>query len=257
MRLDVLLTPAEFAGADLAGASALVVDVLRATSTVVAACAAGCREVIPAADAEAARAVAGALGPGIALLGGERGGDPIAGFDLGNSPLEYTPERVAGRTVVLSTSNGTAAMRVAGRAAAAALAAFTNLGAAAAWARAQPRDVVVLCAGTGGALALEDAVCAGMLVARMAARGPGGGWVLTDAAVAARRLAAPYARRLPRLAREAAWARRLAARGHAADVAACLALDTVTEVPVLAAGVVRPGAAGEEAAPRPRAGARA
>lgn len=255
MHLHVALSPAEFAGLDLSGRAAVVVDVMRATTTVVAACAAGCRRVIPVVDAAAARAQLGAGGrrPREMLLAGERGGDPIAGFDLGNSPLEYTPERVRGRTLVLTTTNGTAAMLAAGAAAAAAVAALTNVGAVARWVLAQERDATVLCAGEQGAFSLEDAVCAGILVERIAAgAGRAGRSVeVSDAAVAALRLGAHYAGRLGALLEDATWARKLARAGRAADLAACLAVSTVDEVPVFDDGAIVPGTVTSRGGSRP------
>src|SRR5215831_11587194 len=150
MQVHVALMPGEFPELDLAGRVALVVDVFRATTMVVAAFGAGCARVIPVASEAAARSRAAALAPEPVLLAGERGGDPIDGFDLGNSPLDCTPERVGGRTLVLTTTNGTRAMLKAGEAAAAALGALTNVRAAAQWAAAQRRDITVLCAGEQG-----------------------------------------------------------------------------------------------------------
>ena len=106
MRVHVALGPAEFGGAVLDGRTALVVDVLRATTSVVAACAAGCRTVIPVPDEASARRAASRFPPGECLLAGERDGDPIEGFPLGKSPREFTPERVAGRALVLTTTTG-------------------------------------------------------------------------------------------------------------------------------------------------------
>ncbi len=241
MHVHVALGPAEFPGLALAGRSALVVDVLRATTTVVAAFAAGCRRVVPAGDVEAARARAGEFPVAERLLAGEQGGEPIPGFDLGNSPLEYVPERVHGRTIVLTTTNGTAAMLVAGAAARGAVAALVNVEAAAHWCAAQTRDVVVLCAGEKGDFALEDAVCAGLVVERLLAARPEA--VASDAATAAWRLGQHYASRLDRLSVEARWARRLAARGRAADLQACLRLGGASLVPELAGGVIERGRA--------------
>jgi 2-phosphosulfolactate phosphatase len=238
MRAHVVLSPAELDGARLGPQAAVVVDVLRASTSVVAACAAGCAGVVPARDAEAARARAGAG----TLLAGERGGEPIPGFDLGNSPLEFTAERVGGRTIVLTTTNGTRAMMAGGRAAVVAVGALTNLGAAARWVAGQGRDVVVLCAGEAGGFALEDAVCAGLLLERVAGAGVGLQW--SDAAVAARRLGEHYGPRLHLLREEAGWARALLRAGRGADVEACLAVDGQDEVPVLEHGVIRPGPAG-------------
>ena len=240
MRIHVALTPAEPTPFPLTGCAAVVIDVLRATTTVVAACGAGCLGIIPVADSETARAVAAGFPRDAVVLGGERGGEPIAGFDLGNSPLEYTAERVGGQTIILTTTNGTAAMKSAGSARASAAGALTNVSAAADWALTQGCDITVLCAGDSGTLSLEDAVCAGLLVQRMAARAPG--VALSDAAVVALRLAEYYGERLGEVRRDSRWARRLAGKGRAADLDACLRLDTTAVVPVFEAGIVVPSA---------------
>jgi len=239
MRIHVALTPAEPTPFVRDGCAVIVVDVLRATTTVVAACTAGCLGVIPVADSDAARTVAADFPRDAVVLGGERGGEPIAGFDLGNSPTEYTAERVGGRTIILTTTNGTSVMTRAGLARASAAAALTNVGAAADWALTQGRPVTVLCAGDDGALSLEDAVCAGLLVQRMAARAPG--VELSDAAVVALRLAEYYRERLGEVRRDSSWARRLARGGRSADIDACLRLDTTAMVPVFEAGIIVPG----------------
>ena len=142
----------------LAGVTVLVIDVLRASTTIVT-----------------------------ALAAGERRGEPLAGFDLGNSPLECGPERVGGRTVFFTTSNGTRALLAARGAAAVGVAALVNAGAAAAWAAAEGRDVVVLCAGERGRPSLEDDVCAGLLVERLTAAGLAPGPAALAAMVTARR----------------------------------------------------------------------
>lgn len=240
MRVQVALTPAEVSAQALRDSAAVVVDVLRATTTVVAACAAGCRRIIPVRDEESAMIRAADFPPGEVLLAGERGGEAIAGFDLGNSPLEYTAERVRGRTIILTTTNGTASMVVAGGAAAAAVAALTNVEAAARWACAQGRDVTVLCSGEAGGFSLEDGVCAGLLVDRMESEA---GAELSDAAVAARRLGQHYALKLHSMLEDSAWARHLMRAGRLADLEACLSLGSVREVPVFDAGVIVPGAA--------------
>lgn len=227
MRVDVAFTPAALPPAELAGATALVIDVLRASTTIVTALAHGCLEVLPVAEVDEARRRARGLSG--ALLAGERGGDPPAGFDLGNSPLEFTRARVAARTIVFTTSNGTRALLAARPAVAVGVAGFVNLSAAADWALGQQRDLVVVCAGELGARSLEDETCAGLLVDRVLAVEPGA--VATAAATAAVAGARPYAKDLARLAHDAPHARHLAAHGRGADVAACLALDTFVLVP--------------------------
>ena len=188
MRVHVALSPSEFADAPVSGRTVLAVDVLRATSAAVAACEAGCRRVVPVPDEAAAEALRDGAG---VVLAGERGGHPIPGFDLGNSPDEFTRARVEGRTVVLTTTNGTAAMMRATTGAAAGLAALTNVTAAARWALEQGRDVTILCAGDNGAFSLEDAVCAGLLVARLSDGMPAA--ELSGGAEAARRGTKPPA----------------------------------------------------------------
>jgi 2-phosphosulfolactate phosphatase len=233
VRVDVAPTPAVLATAALPGASALVIDVLRASTSIVTALAHGCAGVVPVSDPKEARERAAAT-PG-ALLAGERRGEPLAGFDLGNSPLEFTEARVAGRLVFLTTSNGTGTLLAVRAAAAVAVAAFVNLSAVAAWAVAAGRDVVVACAGERGARSLEDEVCAGLLVERLLASAPQAR--AGPEARAAADQARPYAADLPRLARDSSWARHLSSRGRAHDVAACLTLDAFPLVPVYRADV--------------------
>ncbi len=230
MRLDVVPTADGVVSGRLGRSTVLAVDVLRASTTVIAALTNGCSGIRPVPDAAEARRLAGRHGAGGALVAGECRGEPIAGFDLGNSPLEFTRDRVGGKTVFFTTSNGTRALLAARAAAAIGVAAFVNLRAAARWAVAGGRDIVVLCAGERGARSLEDHVCAGLLVARIARSASG----VTPSAAAREALAdsRPYARDVARLALDSPWARRLAAAGRSADVAACLRLDTTSLVPV-------------------------
>lgn len=239
MRVHVALMPGEFTDLGLDGRVALVVDVFRATSMVIAAFGAGCVRVVPVANVDAAREKAAAMAPEPVLLAGERGGDPIDGFDLGNSPLDCTPERVGGRTLILTTTNGTAAMLKAAEAAAAAVAALTNVSAAVRWAAARGRDVTVLCSGEQGRFSLEDGVCAGLLVDGLRREDPTAR--LSDAAQAAQCLGHLYGPRPDRLRSDAAWARQLDRRGRAADLDACLRRDSSSLVPEIIGGAVTRG----------------
>jgi 2-phosphosulfolactate phosphatase len=163
-RVHVHLTPDLVAPGRLEGGVAVVVDVLRATTTIVHALAAGCSAVRPCDAVEEARALAGALPAGRVLLGGERDGRPLPGFDLGNSPREYNAAVCRGLTLVLTTTNGTRALLRAAEAERALLAAFVNYSAVCEQLRAEERPLHVICAGDGGCVALEDAVLAGALV---------------------------------------------------------------------------------------------
>jgi 2-phosphosulfolactate phosphatase len=234
LRIDVVPTADGVVPARLAGATALVIDVLRASTTIVTALGNGAACVLPVATVEEARARKAALGAE-AILAGERNSDPPEGFDLGNSPLEFTPDRVRGRAIVLTTSNGTRALAAAGGAAAVGVAALVNAGAAAAWARRQGHDIVLVCSGELGTPSLEDEACAGALVARLAAGAPDA--ALTPAAEAALDLWRRYDKDPAALAGDAPHARGLARKGRAADVAFCLTLDASAVVPMRAAGV--------------------
>jgi 2-phosphosulfolactate phosphatase len=162
--VSVHLVPELAAPGRLRGGLAVVVDVLRATTTIVHALAAGCVMVRPCALVEEARQLADSLPAGKVLLAGERGGKPLPGFDLGNSPQEFTPRRCKGTTLVLTTSNGTPALIRAAEADRALAAAFVNFSAACEQIRLDDRPVHVICAGKDGEPCLEDMLLAGALV---------------------------------------------------------------------------------------------
>lgn len=140
----------------------MAIDVLRATTTMTAAIAAGATQVIARQEISESFDPAAALPPGSALLGGERRGVRIEGFDLGNSPAEYAPAIVAGKNVILTTTNGTRAMAACRSVRRAFIAAFTNA-TATANAMASEKEMDVVCAGTDGSVTTEDVLLAGWL----------------------------------------------------------------------------------------------
>lgn len=217
MRVHVAFTPAE---AILAPVS-VVVDVLRATSTITQALASGYRRVLCCSEVDEARAIAAEHGP--AVLGGERKAVRIDGFDFGNSPGEYAGEPAA-ETVVLTTTNGTRLLlAAASRSDVVLVGSLLNLAAVAAEARASgAEEVAVLCAGVLGELALDDAYTAGRIADAI-------GGDATDSAVAAMRLAASYGSPEEGL-RASQSARNLVRAGLDEDIAYCAresALDVV------------------------------
>lgn len=167
--LSVHLLPRLLDEHQLPGATAIVIDVLRASTTIVHALAAGARRVIPCREVDEARSIASALPPGEAVLGGERGGVRIEGFDLGNSPSEFTPPSVGGKMLVFTTTNGTQALAVCRQASRVVIGAVVN---AAAVVRAVEPGVPLhlVCAGTRGEITREDTLLAGYLVDRLLAR---------------------------------------------------------------------------------------
>jgi 2-phosphosulfolactate phosphatase len=161
-QIDVFLLPALADPGELAGRTVVVIDVLRATTTIVSALAAGATQVVPCQDIADARNLAIEL-PQPLLLGGERRGKQIPGFDLGNSPAEYTPEVVAGKTIVFSTTNGTGAMLRCKDAGRVLIGAFVNFSAVCRELAGQER-LALVCAGTDGHVTREDTLLAGAIV---------------------------------------------------------------------------------------------
>ncbi len=156
------LVPAEA----LAGNTCVVIDVLRATTTIIEALANGAAAIAPCLTIEAAHEQKSRLGSHAPLLGGERAGRPIAGFDLGNSPAEYSANRVGGRSVALTTTNGTKALLHCQAARTVLVAGLVNLSAIVQRLRATPSlPIDVLCAGTDGLITREDVLLAGAIVA--------------------------------------------------------------------------------------------
>ncbi|MBM4108151.1 MAG: 2-phosphosulfolactate phosphatase [Phycisphaerae bacterium] len=229
----VHLVPAHVEPEALRGGVVVMIDNLRASVTIAAALAAGAARVIPTLTVEEALAGRG----GGALLGGERGGVLIPGFDLDNSPASYTPERVAGREVVFTTTNGTAALRHAGLADRVLVGSMANLSALCAAVAADERPVHLLCAGTGGRVSLDDCLPAGAMVERLV--GMGRMLAPDDAGrlcLAAWRGRLALREGLRGLMRESRGGRNLVRIGLGADVEFCSLPDTIPVVPAFDAG---------------------
>jgi 2-phosphosulfolactate phosphatase len=165
VKIRTFFSAAEAEGAEMPGSLAVVVDVVRATSTMVEALANGARAIYPTVSTEEAIHLANSLGREDTLLCGERRGLKVDGFDLGNSPREYGREQVGGKRLVMSTTNGTRAF-VATQGAERVLAgSLLNLGALVEDVRkSAPKDLVVVCAGKEGLFSLDDAACAGLIL---------------------------------------------------------------------------------------------
>jgi 2-phosphosulfolactate phosphatase len=244
-RLEVLFAPAEFndlAGRDLWGATCVVLDVLRATSSIITALANGAEAILPVAEISDALEVR-AKDPA-ALLAGEREGRRITArlangieFDFGNSPREFSSDKVAGKRIVMSTTNGTRALRACARASRVLAASFLNLSATSAFLRQLSPDALILvCSGTFEQTALEDALCAGALCAALAPHCLATHW--SDSALMAQRLFALVHDDLrSALARSRNGRRLLSLPDLADDVSFCARIDACP----LAAGLSADG----------------
>jgi 2-phosphosulfolactate phosphatase len=186
MRVDVLFTPAGMNAGEIQGRTVFVIDILRATTSMCAALSHGAKAIIPVASTEEALRLAQTIGSTDVLLAGEQNCVKIPGFPLGNSPLEMTETAVRGKTIIVTTSNGTRALLACQGAGAVYPAAAANLTITAEKAREAletEHHILVVCAGRGGAFSLDDAYCAGrLLAATLGDRRPRRG--LNDAGIA-------------------------------------------------------------------------
>lgn len=229
------MLPALVEPEELAGGTAVVIDVLRASTTMIHALAHGAARIIPCESVAEARAVATRFPRQEVLLGGERGGGKIDGFDLDNSPRCYTPEVVAGKTIVFTTTNGTLALRRAAAADTVLVGALVNLRAVVSRLWDRPGPVHLLCAGTDGCLTAEDILCAGLLVLHLTSPETAGKrWRLDVRAEMAR----DFARRhggspadILRTLRESRGGRNLLELGFEADLPVAARLDSHPVVP--------------------------
>ena len=233
--IEVLLEPPGPADA-VRDAHVAVVDVLRAATTIAVALQSGAAGIIPVAEAGDATALANQLGRDRVLLCGERGSERIEGFDLDNSPDAFTAEAVAGKTLIMTTTNGTRALRAVTAAASVRAAALVNRAAVATALAREDGNIVVVCAGEGAGFAFEDAIGAGALVDALLTSIPNAD--LRDGARAAALLYRSVSARLVEAIASADHAEYLANKGFAHDVTRCAALDTIDVVPILRDGIL-------------------
>jgi len=235
MIIDAALSPAEIdllPQVYLSETVCVVFDVLRATSSIVTALAHGAEEIRPVLSIEEARAMQ-AQWPG-AILGGERFGNRIEGFDLGNSPLEYCRPNL-GR-IITTTTNGTVALRACANAKQTVVGALLNMAALVEHIRGTPPDrLLLVCAGTFRELALEDVFAAGMLAAEFPEA------TLTDAAQTALAVYRQSGGDIPGVLGRAKNGMKLIADGRAEDVAFCAQLSRYPALGIMRVKSIRLG----------------
>jgi 2-phosphosulfolactate phosphatase len=219
--IEVALCPSEImrlSATDLSGVTVVVFDVLRATSSMITALSAGALEIFPVNSVEEARERK--LKEPELLLAGERDGLPPHGFDLGNSPEEF--EKTIGRKVVMTTTNGTAAIGSMRKASKVLIGALLNVDALADYLfRGRPENLLLVCAGTQEEFSLEDAVAAGALIARLAEDDR-----LSDSAVLVRALYERVGDDVEDWMRQTRNGRALLKIGKGSDIARCARIST-------------------------------
>src|SRR5262245_37674045 len=211
----------------------VVIDVLRASTTIAVALANGARTVIPLESSDAVVTRAKAFARADVRMAGERRMLPIPGFDLGNSPREFTRNAVEGKTVLMTTSNGTHAIAASQGARDVIVGSYVNFSAVSTVLRAALRgntDIAIVCAGREHQFALEDAGCAGRYVYHVTKRMANVD--TNDAAQACVLLDRKYADNVLRLLDASEHGRALRAAGFADDLAACAEIDSYPVIPV-------------------------
>ncbi|MBK6910675.1 MAG: 2-phosphosulfolactate phosphatase [bacterium] len=235
MNLRVYPTPREWNEDDVRGCVAIVIDVLRASSTITQALVNGARDIVPVATPAEAGELAVKAGRGDVVLGGERDGKLIEGFDLGNSPFEYSPDRVGGRTIIFASTNGSPSLVRAKTAEHVLVGSFNNQNAVVTRARDIGLDVVVICSGRNGKFSLEDFVCAGKLVDGLLP----GGTIGNDGAHAALDLFKYYRSQISEVVKGSYHGKYLAGLGFEADLEHCARVDIHQIVPALIEGKIK------------------
>jgi len=227
LSLDVCITPFSYPIYHRDDAIVVVIDVLRATSAICTAFHNGVEKIIPVATIEEA---AEYKSKGY-LVGAERNGIALEGFDFGNSPFSYTTEKVNGKTIVISTTNGTQAIAAASHAYKVVIGAFTNISALCNWLKLQNRNILILCSGWKNRINLEDTICAGA-ISKILLEG-NNNFKSGDGALSAVFLYQSAQKNPFKYLRNSSHTERLSAMGLKNDIKYCFTLDKTDVIPVL------------------------
>lgn len=226
-KLEVCLTPALIPLYNVQDYIVVIIDIFRATSSICYGIENGAEAIIPVA--EVAECAAYREKGSEFLLAAERNGEVVEGFDFGNSPFSYTPEKVGGKTVVLTTTNGTHALHLSRAAKKVVIGSFLNLTALSAWLGNQQEDILLVCAGWKNNFNLEDTLFAGAVVEKL----QNAGYKLDDSAIGANDLYQAGRDDINAYLKKSSHSERLKKLGIEADVAFCLQVDQITAIPVL------------------------
>ncbi|WP_258102551.1 2-phosphosulfolactate phosphatase [Marinoscillum sp. MHG1-6] len=229
-KVEVCLTPELIHQFELKGKIAVVVDIFRATSCMVAGMGTGVNAIHPVAEVNECFE----KGKSGRIMAGERGGIKVEGFDIGNSPFEYMCDMVKGKEIAVSTTNGTQAIVKSEGADEILIGAFLNLSAIANYLKASNKDVVIHCAGWKGTVNLEDTLFAGALIEVLLDNYQSHG----DAALLASHVYQNSKHDLCAVAQTSAHAHRLASFGIEKDLTYCMQLDEFDIIPVCKNGII-------------------
>ncbi|MEK7368431.1 MAG: 2-phosphosulfolactate phosphatase [Planctomycetota bacterium] len=232
MKINLSFTPSELRRMDQAGSRVVVIDVLRACSTMIYALSQGCKGIHPCDTVSKAkdlfRQKVKSLGKGRVLLGGERGGVRVRGFHLGNSPEEYSSDAVRGRTVIFTTTNCTRNLTAVRSPKEVIICSFVNLHTVVEYLSREDADILLALSGTDGQMSLEDAVCGGMLINMLSERRE---VVLSDSARTAHVLYLHYRRNIRQALLDSSHGKRLLELGFKDDIDFCAGVGKYEIIP--------------------------
>ncbi len=237
MKVNIHFSNLHFDELYFSGKTTVVIDVLRASTVIVTALKNGAREIIPVITIDFAIKVSGNAFGGQTLLGGERNTKMVEGFNLGNSPAEYKPEVVSGKSIILYTTNGSKSIVKAKFSEKLFICCFNNLHSVANHLLALKKDVEIVCAGTSGNFNLEDAVCAGKLLSEM--QKIDDTLEFNDSGRASLNLNKSFGRNLTKMLKETDHGKLLIQNGFSTDLKMCAQLGTTDLIPYFASGAIK------------------
>lgn len=237
MKINVLLSPNNVDDLYFNGKTTVVIDVLRATSVILKALNSGAREVIPVGSIDFAMKISVHAHGGHTLLCGERNTNIIEGFDLGNSPDEYTEERIMGKTIILFTTNGSKAIVKAKYSEKLFIASFNNISKIAVHLIKLGNDVEIISSGANGIFCLEDTICAGALVKKMIKMKSD--IEVTDATNASLVLNEKYGSNIKTMMQNCEHGKLLMENGFEEDIDFCSTVDNVPQIPYYTGGEIK------------------
>ena len=240
IRVEVHFTPTEIDEMAMKDKNVVVIDVLRASTTIAAALRYGAKEIIPVNTIDSVIKISGNLFGDVTLRAGERNGRMIEGFNLGNSPLEYKEEVVKGKSIIFLTTNGSPAIVKGKHAKNLVVASYVNLSAVIGFLQKLHEDFVIICAGKESSFCIEDAVCAGRIINELNDR-IDDEMTSDDAAAAASMLDRSVGRSILKVLRSSDHGRYLTEIGFAEDIKFCAAIDSVPILPSFVGNVIRAG----------------
>lgn len=237
MKANVHFSPSNLDELYFTGKTTIVIDVLRATTTIVTALSNGAREIIPVDSTDFALKARGGSFGGQTLTGGERNTKKIDGFNFGNSPLEYTAENIKGKSIILFTTNGTKAIVKAKFSANLYICSFLNLKAISKRLIEEGKDFEIVCSGGNGFFCTEDSVCAGKVIAEVLKVHPE--LEMNDSAIAAYIVSKSHGKGIQKMMSECEHGRLLIDNGFIEDVKYCSNLNTSDVIPKFSVNTIK------------------